>query len=339
MKRAKQIMSHSGIADSEFDVSQLIEKKLRHMKRLLIILLVILGVQIVYPEKISAQQDAQYTQYMYNMNILNPAYAGSKKGTLCISLLGRSQWVGVPGAPQTATLSAHSPITERMGLGLSVYADKIGPVSEQFVFADYSYTIPVGYYDSLSFGIKAGISMMNANLIDLVLFDDDDINFSQDIGNAKPNFGFGAFYHSDIYYVGLSVPNLLKTLYVEKSGDVVTNITKKSHIFLTGGYVFDLDYIWQFKPSTMIKATMGTPLSFDLSANFLYDEAYEVGASYRWDDSVSFLLGAKVTDKLRIGYSYDFTIGEVSKFTSGSHELIILFELLTTYEIISPRFF
>lgn len=293
---------------------------------------------LLFPAKSSAQQDAQYTQYMYNMNILNPAYAGSKTGTLSISLLGRSQWAGIPGAPQTATLSAHSPITKRMGLGLSVLADKIGPIDEQFVFADYSYTIPVGYYDNLAFGVKAGVSLLNANLIDLETILSD-VNFDENIGNAQPNFGFGAFYYSDIYYVGLSIPNLLKTTYLEKEGGVVTDLSKQAHIFLTGGYVFDLSYEWQFKPSVMAKATMGAPLSMDLSANFLFDETYEVGASYRWDESVSMMLNARVTDNLRIGYSYDFTTTELRKFNSGTHELMILFDLLTTYDIISPRFF
>ena len=294
---------------------------------------------LLFPVKSGAQQDAQYTQYMYNMNILNPAYAGSKTGTLSISLLGRTQWAGIPGAPQTATLSVHSPITKRMGLGLSVLADKVGPINEQFIFADYSYTIPVGYYDNLSFGIKAGISLLNANLIDLQTIIQDDVNFDQNIGNLQPNFGFGAFYYSDIYYVGLSIPNLLKTTYLEKEGGLITNVNKKSHMFLTGGYVFDLSYEWQFKPSIMAKTTMGAPISIDLSANFLFDETFEVGTSYRWDDSVSLLLNARVTDNLRVGYSYDFTTTELSRFTSGSHELIILFDLLTTYDIISPRFF
>ncbi len=293
---------------------------------------------LLFPAKSSAQQDAQYTQYMYNMNVLNPAYAGSKTGTLSISFLGRSQWAGIPGAPQTATISVHSPITKRMGLGLSVLADKIGPVNEQFVFADYSYTIPMGYYDNLAFGVKAGISLLNASLIDLETILDD-VNFDENIGNAQPNFGFGAFYYSDIYYVGLSIPNLLKTTYLEKEGGVVTDLSKQAHIFLTGGYVFDLSYEWQFKPSFMAKATQGTPLSVDLSANFLFDETYEMGACYRWDDSVSLMLNARVSDNLRIGYSYDFTTTELSKFNSGTHELMILFDLLTTYDIVSPRFF
>jgi type IX secretion system PorP/SprF family membrane protein len=309
------------------------------MKKSIIFSLVLLGLLLSRPKSLFAQQDAQYTQYMYNMNIINPAYAGSKIGTLSVSLLGRTQWSGVPGAPQTGTLSVHSPITERMGLGVSVYADKIGPVNEEFVFADYSYTLPVGYYDNLAFGVKVGVSIFNASLIDLETIIKDDHNFAQNLAGAKPNFGFGMFYYSDIYYVGLSIPNLLKTTYLEKNGGVVTDVSKNSHLFLTGGYVFDLTYDWRFKPSTMIKATLGAPVSVDLSANFLFDEALEVGASYRLGDSVSLLMGAQVTESLRVGYSYDFTTSELRKFNSGSHELILLFDILTTYDIISPRFF
>ncbi len=309
------------------------------MKKLLILLVIALLQVILLPNKLSAQQDAQYTQYMYNMNILNPAYAGSKEGTVSASLLGRTQWVGIPGAPQTAVLSVHSPITERMGLGLSILSDKIGPVNEQFVFADYSYTIPVGYYDNLAFGVKAGISLINASLTDLMTVVEQDDNLESNINNLKPNFGFGAFYYSDIYYVGISVPNLLKTTYLEMDDEFETNVSKKSHLFVTGGYVFDVSYLWQFKPSLMAKMAMGAPLSVDFSANFIFDDSYELGVSYRWGDSVSLLMNAKVSDNLRIGYSYDFTTSPLYQFNSGSHEIILLFDLQTSYEIISPRFF
>lgn len=273
------------------------------------------------------------------MNVLNPAYAGSKTGTLSASLLGRTQWVGIPGAPQTAVLSVHSPITNQMGLGVSILADKIGPINEQFLYADYSYTIPVGYYDNLAFGIKGGISLVNAKLSDLDLNEYGDANFLSNINNLQPNIGFGVFYYSDIYYVGLSMPNLLSTTYLEKGDGFESTINKRNHMFLTGGYVFDLSYDWKFKPSIMSKIAMGAPISLDLSANFLFDDTFEVGTSYRWGDSVSLLLNAKVTDNIRVGYSYDFTTSELNKFNSGSHELIVLFDLMTSYEIISPRFF
>lgn len=309
------------------------------MKIRLINNVIIVFCLLTHSYRVFAQQDAQYTQYMYNMNVLNPAYAGSKAGTLSASLMGRTQWTGIPGAPQTAVLSVHKPIRDRMGLGVSILADKIGPVNEQFLFADYSYTIPVGYYDNLAFGIKGGISLVNAKLTDLDLNQIGDSNFMSNVNNLQPNVGFGMFYYSDIYYVGLSIPNLLSTTYLEKGDNFKSTINKRNHLFLTGGYVFELSYDWKFKPSLMTKVAMGSPLSLDLSANFLFDDTFEVGTSYRWGDSVSLLLNAKVTKNIRVGYSYDFTTSELNQFNSGSHELIILFDLMTTYEIISPRFF
>jgi len=324
----------------------MIRKRIQYNMNKLFLLVLLVWSQIYFSASIFAQQDAQYTQYMYNMNILNPAYAGSNAGVINISLLGRMQWVEVPDAPKTTTLSVHSSIAGQMGLGLSILADKIGPINEQFVFVDYSYTLPVGVFDNLALGVKAGASIISANLKELETVSSflgtsaTDINFESDINNIKPNFGFGAFYYSDNYYVGLSVPNLLQTTYFEKNGaGNVTNIAKKNHLFLTAGYVFDINYDWKFKPSMMSKAVLGSPLAVDVSANFLYDEAYEIGASYRWDDSVSLLFNAKVTDKLRVGYAYDFTTSSLTDYNSGSHEVIVLFEILTAYEITSPRFF
>jgi len=309
------------------------------MKIRLINSVIIVFCLLIYSYESFAQQDAQYTQYMYNMNVINPAYAGSKIGTLSASLLGRTQWVGIPGSPQTAVLSLHKPIKGNMGLGVSILADKIGPINEQFLYADYSYTIPVGYYDKLAFGVKGGISLVNADLANLNLNDYDDENFKNNINNLQPNIGFGAFYYSDIYYAGFSIPNLLKTTYLEKNNGLKTNINKRNHMFLTGGYVFDLSYDWKFKPSFLVKATLGAPVSVDLSANFLFDNTFEVGGSYRWGDAVSFLVNAQVNKNMRVGYSYDFTTSELNQFNSGSHEIIILFDLMTSYEIISPRFF
>lgn len=307
----------------------------RQYFKLVWVLLVALSLNDVF-----AQQDAQYTQYMYNMNILNPAYAGSKTRTLSVSLLGRTQWVGVPGAPNSAVLSVHSPITDQMGLGVSILTDKIGPVNEQFVHVDYSYSIPVGYYDDyLAFGLKAGFSFLNAKLTDLKLLEINDANFDSNVGNLKPNVGFGMFYYGEQYYAGISVPNLLQTTYLEKSGGIATQISKRNHLFLTGGYVMDFAYDWKFKPSILVKAALGAPVSIDTSFNFLFDDTFEVGTSYRWGDSASMMFNAKVSKSLRIGYSYDFTTSELRKFNSGSHELIILYDLNTSYEVISPRFF
>lgn len=286
-----------------------------------------------------AQQEAQYTQYMYNMNIVNPAYAGSKEKTISIGLMGRSQWLNIPGAPQTATLSIHKPLHNGLGGGISILADKVGPVNEQFAYIDLSYTLPIGMYDNLAFGIKGGVSMFDAKLSDLQTYLPDDESFAEDIHQIKPNVGVGMFYYSDLYYVGLSVPNLIRSEYMAKEGSFFTSVSRTNHFFLTGGYVFELNDRLKFKPHTLIKMTQGAPLSVDLSANFLMNEKFEVGASYRWNDSVSALFNMKVSHDLRIGYSYDYTLTDIGKHTSGTHEVFILFDINNSFEILSPRYF
>lgn len=287
-----------------------------------------------------AQQEAQYTQYMYNMNIINPAYAGSIDGTLSLGLMGRSQWVNVPGAPQTATFSAHKPLKNGLGVGISLLADKLGPVNEQFLYADVSYTIPVGYYSNIAFGVKAGTTLFSAALADLKTFDiATDDSFSENISSIKPNFGAGVFYYSDKHYIGLSVPNILHSAYLDKEGNAVTKVNKINHFFLTGGYVFDINEDWKFKPSSMLKINLGTPLSMDISANALYKERLEAGLSYRLSESVSGLVNFRITEDLRIGYAYDYTLTDIKKFTSGTHEIFILFNINNKVIILSPRFF
>ena len=279
------------------------------------------------------QQDAQYTQYMYNMNILNPAYAGSK-GITSLGLLGRTQWVGVDGAPQTATLSLHSPVGRAVGLGLSVIHDEIGPVKENNVFADFSYTINTSEKGSLAFGLKAGVSFLDVG--DLTSIEPDPLNIP--IHQTSPNFGAGIFYYTNKYYLGLSAPNFLETRHLEKKGGIVTTASEKMHYFLTSGYVFDLTENLKLKPSTMIKAASGAPLSVDLSANLLVSEKFELGLSYRFDDSISGILGFNVNDDFRIGYAYDYTTSKFGNFNNGSHELMLLFDF-NRRNLTSPRFF
>jgi type IX secretion system PorP/SprF family membrane protein len=289
--------------------------------------------------KTIAQQEAQYTQYMYNLNIINPAYAGSKEGTLSIGLMGRSQWMNIPGSPQSATFSIHKPLNNGLGIGLSLLADKLGPVNEQFVYADVSYALPVGYYSYLAFGLKGGMSLFDAKLSDLQTYLPDDESFAEDIHQFKPNIGAGLFYYSDNHYIGISVPNILQSEYMAKEGSFYTSVSRTNHLFLTGGYVFELNDRLKFKPSTMIKMTQGAPLSVDLSANFLLQEKFEFGASYRWNDSVSALFNIKLFKDFRIGYAYDYTLTDIGKHTSGTHEVFLLFDINNNFEILSPRYF
>ena len=279
------------------------------------------------------QQDPQYTQYMYNMNILNPAYAGSK-GIPSIGLLGRTQWVGVEGAPKTVTLSAHAPVGNAVGLGLSVIHDEIGPVKEDNVYADFSYTIFTSEEGRLAFGLKAGVTFMDVR--ELITVDPDPLNIP--IHQTSPNFGAGIYYYTNKWYLGLSAPNFLETKHLEKEGGIVSTASEKMHYFLTSGYVFDIADNLKLKPSTMIKATAGAPLSVDLSLNLLVDERVELGLSHRFDDSISGMIGFQVNDDFRVGYAYDYTTSKFGDFNSGSHEIMLLFDF-NIKKIKSPRFF
>ncbi|WP_456378302.1 PorP/SprF family type IX secretion system membrane protein [Lutibacter sp.] len=279
------------------------------------------------------QQDAQYTQYMYNMNVLNPAYAGSK-GITSIGLLGRTQWVGVEGAPRTVTLAMHSPIGKAVGLGLSIIHDEIGPVKEDNIYVDFSYTIFTSDEGRLAFGLKAGVSFLNVR--EFITVDPDPLNIP--INQTSPNFGAGLYYYTNKFYLGLSAPNFIETKHLEKGGGTVSTASEKMHYFLTSGYVFDIADNLKLKPSTMIKATAGAPISVDLSLNLLVDERVELGLSHRFDDSISALIGFQVNEDFRIGYAYDYTTTRFGDFNSGSHEILLLFDF-NRKNVKSPRFF
>ena len=291
------------------------------MKRVTIILgtLAILSINFIY-----SQQDPQYTQYMYNMHIVNPAYAGSE-GTLNIGLLHRTQWVGLDGAPKTTVAAINAPIKKNIGLGLSVFADEIGPVKEQNAFVDVSYTIQTSDYGNLAFGLKGGFTFLDAKLSTLDLGDDipDDV-FDNDINDSYANFGAGAFYYTDHFYAGLSMPNMLNQFHLNRKGGIISSASEKMHYYLTSGYVFDLNDNLKLKPSVLLKGVEGAPLSIDLAGNVLINNKFELGVSWRIDDSINALMNVEVARGFRIGYAYDYTLSNLGDFNSGSHEIIIL---------------
>ncbi len=306
------------------------------MKRIKIILsiLTLLTIHSLY-----SQQDPQYTQYMYNMHIVNPAYAGSL-GTLNIGLLHRTQWVGLDGAPKTTVATINAPIKKNVGLGLSIFADEIGPVKEQNLFVDFSYTIQTSEYGNLAFGVKGGLTFLDANLSNLDLGDNlpDDV-FNNDINNSYANFGAGAFYYTDHFYLGLSMPNMLNQFHLKKKGGIISSAAEKMHYFLTSGYVFELNDHLKLKPSVLLKGAGGAPLSIDFSGNVLINNKLEFGLSWRADDSVSALMNIEVAPLIRIGYAYDYTITNLGDFNSGSHEIILLITISNSRYGVSPRFF
>ncbi|MFN2126668.1 MAG: type IX secretion system membrane protein PorP/SprF [Anaerolineales bacterium] len=297
---------------------------------------------LLFFNETKAQQDPQYTQYMYNMNVVNPAYAGSR-GTLSFGLLGRSQWTNVDGAPKTLTFDVHAPLGKKVGVGISVIADEIGPAKEQNIYADFSYTLTTSEEGRLAFGLKGGVTLLNVNLLDVVLpqtSNSGDPVFDENINDTFPNFGAGVYYYTNKWYAGFSVPNIMKSEHLDKD-NINTKASEEVHYFLTGGYVFDLSSTLKFKPSLMFKGVSGAPLSVDVNANFLLYDRFEMGASYRIEDAVSILFNFGVTPDFRIGYAYDYTISEFSNsHTGGSHEIILLYDLdLSKKNLKSPRFF
>lgn len=294
---------------------------------------------------VEAQQDPHYTQYMYNMNVMNPAYAGSKDG-LSGSILYRAQWVNIDGAPKTGTLSLHSPVGKNVGLGLSVISDKIGPVEETNIYADFSYTIDLGGEHKLALGIKGGATLHKASLFSEVgngyTTNPNDPAYSENFNNTYMNFGTGLFYYTDKYYAALSIPNMLKSkhLDVTQNGDVRNFGTEVQHYFLTAGYVFDVNENLKFKPSLMIKTAFEAPTSIDVSANFLLFDKFEAGATYRKDDALGAMVNFAVTPSIRIGYAYDHITSDLKVTTPATHEFMLLFDISSNKKVsVSPRFF
>ncbi len=290
--------------------------------------------------ELRAQQDPHYTQYMYNMSVMNPAYAGSKEN-ISGGLLYRKQWVEIEDAPTTGTFFIHSPVGKNVGLGLSAITDKIGPVEENNLYGDFSYTLNLGGEHKLAFGLKAGLTMHKIDFA--TIYPTLPIANDPVFGQANPsstffNLGTGIFYYTNKYYLALSMPNMLKSKYLDFNGRKYG--TEVLHYFLTGGYVFDLNPNLKFKPFAMVKTSVDAPTSFDFSANFLFNEKLELGATYRLEDSFGAMVNFAVTPSLRIGYAYDHIVSDLDVVTPASHEIMLLFDINLSKKVSrSPRYF
>ncbi|CAM3483068.1 type IX secretion system membrane protein PorP/SprF [Flavobacterium chungbukense] len=293
---------------------------------------------------VSAQQDPEYTHYMYNMSVVNPAYATGVPAMMNFGGLYRTQWVGAYGAPKTFTFFGHSAITDKIEAGISFVSDDIGDGAkkENNVYADFAYVLKLSNKDKLSLGLKAGFSSMQSNFNGFRFTDPQtDFAFSENINATKPNIGVGAYYFRDNLYVGLSVPNLLKSKYIQEKSGINAFGSEEIHTFLTAGYVFQLNDMLKLKPAFMSKFVKGAPITLDVTANVLYNEKFEFGVAYRIEDSVSALFNINVTPTLRVGYAYDYTLTNFGQFNSGTHEIMLLFDLdlLGKGFDKSPRFF
>ncbi|MDO5972157.1 type IX secretion system membrane protein PorP/SprF [Flavivirga aquimarina] len=286
-----------------------------------------------------SQQEPHYTQYMYNMSMVNPGYMINEPSIIQVGSLYRTQWVGIEGAPKTANVFAHIPLNDRIELSVNYLNDNIGGkinISENVFNVDAAYKLTLSNDLNLSFGVKMGVDHLNFSALGS--------NVSTDplFQNAKKtvlNIGVGIFLFKHHYYVGLSSPNLVPSD-LNVNNDVVYN--NNPHAFLIGGYVFDLNDDFKLKPSTVVKYVGGAPLSFDVSANALYLDRFELGVSYRYEDAISGLVGVNVTPNLKLGYAYDFNTSQLNNYNSGSHEFVLLYKfdvLGLSKKYASPRFY
>ncbi len=316
--------------------------KTKLMKK--VTLLLFLGlIQSMY---LKAQQDPEYTQYMYNMSVINPAYATSDVGVANVGLLYRSQWVGAVGAPKTGTAFLRTPINERIEAGISFINDEIGDgaLNENNIYADVAYVVQLSQKVRLSFGLKAGVTLFDTRFNDFQLNSGDfttDPAFSENVNETFLNIGSGLYLFSDNYYVGLSAPNFLGSKHLEERNGVAALGNENLHLFLTGGYVFKINENLDLKPSFMLRSVQGAPISADFNANVRINGNFEVGVSYRLDDAISGMFNIGITPDLRVGYAYDYTTSNLGNFNSGTHEIMLLynFRFSGAKRYSSPRFF
>lgn len=305
-----------------------------------LLLLTMLACVVCFIATTQAQQDPQFTQYMYNTMSVNPAYVGSKGHGMIVGL-GRTQWVGFDGAPDTQTLSYDTPLgNTRVGLGANLVNDKIGPSSETYLDANVSYSIETGDEGNLALGLKLGGRLLNIDWTKGRSRDNDQA-FIHNINNKfLPTIGAGVYYYTPKWYAGLSVPNFLNSEHYDETKRLTYQTAiERMHFFLIAGYVFDLNESIKFKPSALLKIVRGAPLSLDVSANFLFNEKFRAGLAWRWDDAIAVLLGFQATKSLHIGYAYDLTTSNYNVTNSGTHEVLLRYELIKDARMKSPRFF
>lgn len=306
--------------------------------------IIILSLLIFSGVAVKAQQDALFTHYSFNTLAVNPAYAGSRDA-MTITGLHRSQWVGFEGAPVTQTLTIHGPILDdRIGLGLSILNDRIGPTNTTSLYADFAYRIPVSEKGTLAFGLKGGLNVARADLSDLdASTGNDNATAVNPTTGLLPNFGFGAYYSQEKWYVGLSVPKIVQNKFETGSNGVNTDLSREQrHYTFIGGFVAKLSDNVLLKPTTLLKVTEGAPVELDLTGMFIFDQKLELGAMFRTGDAVGLLAGYNFTEQLRLGYSFDYSwVNRTFRHNGGSHEIMLRYDFIFNErkKIISSRYF
>jgi len=289
-----------------------------------------------------AQQQATFSQYMFNGLAINPAYAGSHEA-LSATALVRYQNLGLPGAPNTQSFSAHSPLlNQKIALGLLVIHDQIGIIDQTGIFGSYAYRINFSENKRkpkvLSLGLQTGVSIYDAKYSELTIHNQNDPAFTNDIVQTKINFGFGVYYYTDVMYAGLSIPHLSGNVF--DRGTNLETITQTNPIILNGGYVFTISRFLKVMPNFLIKFLDTAPVEIDLNANLSFDDVLWVGVSYKATNAVNLLTQIQLTNQIRIGYAYSITTGGVGQVDSGSHEFMINYRFKYPRDgVLSPRHF
>lgn len=292
-----------------------------------------------------AQSEPMFTQYSFNEIFINPAYAGSHDA-LSFSTVYRRQWIRINGSPTTKTFTAHSQLLKsRVGLGLTAYQDNIGVTTQTGVFGNYAYRIRLNR-GTLAMGMLGGYIAYQENLSDVETNDIDDNEFMNNTQAAfAPNFGFGTYYYTKVFYLGLSVPRIIyNKLYINENNEVekVTSSFNKEevHFFLASGFVFDVNPLLKIRPSGMLKVVMNAPVEYDLNLATLLLTSVWVGGGYRSGDAWNMMTAIQVNDQLRVAYSLDFTFTNLRSVAGSTHELSLNYVLrYNKKKVTSPRYF
>jgi len=302
------------------------------------------GATLLLMGQVQAQQDPMFTHYMFNTLAVNPAYAGSRDALTATGIV-RQQWLNIDGAPNTQTLTVHTPIfNDRLGLGVSIIHDQVGPLEQTLGFLDVSYHLPVNEKGQLAFGLKGGVNLVQAGLTTLELGDATaDPAFSQNIqSELLPNVGAGLYYYTDRYYAGVSVPKFLENDFSTAAGSTATTTaSEERHLFAIAGAVFDINDVLKLKPTTFLKVVEGAPLQVDLTASLLIHDKFSVGAMYRSFGAAGMLVGYQFTDQLRAGYAFDYPLTSLNNYHGWSHEIMLSYDFFfkSKSKIHSPRYF
>jgi type IX secretion system PorP/SprF family membrane protein len=292
------------------------------MKKILNIAIV--AVMVLSMTAAYAQQEAHYSLYKYNLSVINPA-ATAVDGTKITSDF-RSQWVGLPQAPETQTFTFGTSVGDKMGLGFSVINDKVHIISETQLYVDYSYKLELNEGSNLYLGLKAGGSFLNIDVNALGIIND--ALLSNNVSTFNPNVGIGAYYKTNKYFLSLAIPRLLSNDRYEMDNNTISlSGTDKMHMYFGGGYTYAIGKNIDLTPSFMTRFTSGAPMSLDLTATAKLYKKFELGINYRLNESIGFVSMMRAADWMKIGYAYESTTSDIQNYSRGTHEVMMIFNL------------